>query len=81
MLDAALRVSLVTLVEVIAAMMTSAGVTSSVGQPTVKIIIQGPQPICKLRSSGLLKLEKYTVYLQKYKTDHFSGIVAHHQTG
>ena len=53
MLDAALRVSPVTLGEVIVAMMTTAGVTSSVGQQTVKIIIQGPQLICKLRSSGL----------------------------
>ena len=53
--DAALRVSPVTLGEVIVALMTIAGVTSSVGQPTVKIIIQGPQHICKLRSSGLLR--------------------------
>ena len=69
MLDAALRVSPVTSEEVIVAVMTIAGVTSSVGQPIVRIFTREPQPACKLRpnikwpqsttlmNNGLLKVQ------------------------
>ena len=56
MLDAALRVSPVTSEEVIVAVMTIAGVTSSVGQPIVKISTREPQLLCKLYKEVKLKM-------------------------
>ena len=41
--------------EVIVAVMTIAGVTSSVGQPIVKISTREPQPACKLGKPSFKK--------------------------